>query len=110
VRIESDTGEINPTCVPTSGGPVAQLGARFHGMEEVVGSNPTRSTITLRHFLGPVVDFRPRRSSIEQGVHPSGQRSEMMIPEHQAKSPPQLAVHAGRSERDETELEAINPQ
>ena len=29
--------------VPTSG-PVAQLGARFHGMEEVVGSIPTRST------------------------------------------------------------------
>jgi hypothetical protein len=27
-----------------SRGPVAQLGARFHGMEEVVGSNPTRST------------------------------------------------------------------
>ncbi len=25
-------------------GPVAQLGARFHGMEEVVGSIPTRST------------------------------------------------------------------
>ena len=24
---------------------MAQLGARFHGMEEVVGSNPTRSTI-----------------------------------------------------------------
>ena len=23
---------------------MAQLGARFHGMEEVVGSNPTRST------------------------------------------------------------------
>jgi murein DD-endopeptidase MepM/ murein hydrolase activator NlpD len=28
-------------------GPVAQLGARFHGMEEVVGSIPTRSTIIL---------------------------------------------------------------
>jgi hypothetical protein len=28
-----------------SRGPVAQLGARFHGMEEVVGSIPTRSTI-----------------------------------------------------------------
>ena len=27
-----------------SRGPVAQLGARFHGMEEVVGSIPTRST------------------------------------------------------------------
>ena len=25
-------------------GPVAQLGARFHGMEEVVSSNLTRST------------------------------------------------------------------
>ena len=29
--------------LPVSG-PVAQLGARFHGMEEVVGSIPTRST------------------------------------------------------------------
>jgi hypothetical protein len=29
----------------TKSGPVAQLGARFHGMEEVVGSIPTRSTI-----------------------------------------------------------------
>ena len=28
-------------------GPVAQLGARFHGMEEVVGSIPTRSTKQL---------------------------------------------------------------
>jgi hypothetical protein len=35
-------------------GPVAQLGARFHGMEEVVSSNLTRSTKTIsctpRHF------------------------------------------------------------
>jgi hypothetical protein len=30
--------------VPRNRGPVAQLGARFHGMEEVVGSIPTRST------------------------------------------------------------------
>ena len=29
--------------VPLSG-PVAQLGARFHGMEEVAGSIPARST------------------------------------------------------------------
>ena len=29
---------------PVPSGPVAQLGARFHGMEEVVGSIPTRST------------------------------------------------------------------
>jgi putative endonuclease len=35
-------------------GPVAQLGARFHGMEEVVGSIPTRSTktpLTTNYFL-----------------------------------------------------------
>ena len=29
---------------PTQSGPVAQLGARFHGMEEVIGSIPIRST------------------------------------------------------------------
>ena len=33
-------------------GPVAQLGARFHGMEEVVGSIPTRSTISLNNLDG----------------------------------------------------------
>jgi hypothetical protein len=34
-------------------GPVAQLGARFHGMEEVIGSIPIRSTnnpIRMNHF------------------------------------------------------------
>ena len=34
-------------------GPVAQLGARFHGMEEVVGSIPTRST-NLLSGLAPI--------------------------------------------------------
>ena len=29
---------------------MAQLGARFHGMEEVVGSNPTRSTKSFLDF------------------------------------------------------------
>ena len=33
---------------------MAQLGARFHGMEEVVGSNPTRST----NYLAPLSPFR----------------------------------------------------
>jgi hypothetical protein len=37
---------------PTSG-PVAQLGARFHGMEEVVGSIPTRSTIFSSTYKFP---------------------------------------------------------
>jgi hypothetical protein len=38
-------------------GPVAQLGARFHGMEEVIGSIPTRSTIfptTYSNHLLPI--------------------------------------------------------
>src|ERR1700683_5168477 len=36
--------------VKSSRGPVAQLGARFHGMEEVDGSNPSRSTKFLKHL------------------------------------------------------------
>jgi hypothetical protein len=35
-------------------GPVAQLGARFHGMEEVVGSIPTRSTKLPQHLPASV--------------------------------------------------------
>jgi hypothetical protein len=37
----------NIEVVSRPSGPVAQLGARFHGMEEVVGSIPTRSTKSL---------------------------------------------------------------
>src|SRR6185369_13392457 len=33
---------------PRRSGPVGQLGARFHGMEEVVSSNLTRSTKTFQ--------------------------------------------------------------
>ena len=40
-----------PVVSPNSG-PVAQLGARFHGMEEVVGSIPTRSTNSLNNLDG----------------------------------------------------------
>ena len=35
---------------------MAQLGARFHGMEEVIGSNPIRSTKFLKD-LTPLVAF-----------------------------------------------------
>ena len=31
-------------------GPVAQLGARFHGMEEVIGSIPIRSTNKINNL------------------------------------------------------------
>ncbi len=32
---------------------MAQLGARFHGMEEVTGSIPVRSTNYFQRFSGP---------------------------------------------------------
>ncbi len=43
---DGDLGEneVLPLMLRLKSGPVAQLGARFHGMEEVVGSIPTRST------------------------------------------------------------------
>ena len=46
----------NKNCPVVKSGPVAQLGARFHGMEEVVGSIPTRSTNLLNNLDGQ----RPR--------------------------------------------------
>lgn len=36
-------------------GPLAQLVARIHGMDEVTGSNPVRSTI--RHLVAKIPDF-----------------------------------------------------
>jgi hypothetical protein len=41
-------------------GPVAQLGARFHGMEEVIGSIPIRST---NHFNN-LADSQKRRDTL----------------------------------------------
>src|SRR5579871_745999 len=47
--------EVFPAvCSVLARGPVAQLGARFHGMEEVVGSIPTRSTNPPLQFSGNV--------------------------------------------------------
>jgi hypothetical protein len=43
-------------------GPVAQLGARFHGMEEVKGSNPFRSTKVFKHIQPSPSEFPFSRS------------------------------------------------
>ena len=51
----------------SASGPVAQLGARFHGMEEVVGSIPTRST-NIFHDLGfrrPAPATSPNLNSVD---------------------------------------------
>ena len=41
---------------PSACGPVAQLGARFHGMEEVAGSIPARSTNSPNNLDGANAD------------------------------------------------------
>ena len=41
---ETTQSRDNRGVVSLTRGPVAQLGARFHGMEEVIGSIPIRST------------------------------------------------------------------
>jgi hypothetical protein len=48
---------------------VAQLGARFHGMEEVVGSIPTRST-NLAHLLGAnfVLRYKDERFLLKRNL------------------------------------------
>src|SRR4051794_16115078 len=49
-------------------GPVAQLGARFHGMEEVDGSNPSRSTTTFQTLTALL---QPRTQSPESKWSPN---------------------------------------
>jgi hypothetical protein len=57
----------NCECLPIAcrrfsvNGPVAQLGARFHGMEEVVGSIPTRSTIFLPSIYAAFLHISHRK-------------------------------------------------
>jgi hypothetical protein len=45
---ESGLSRDNKRVATATRGPVAQLGARFHGMEEVIGSIPIRSTNLAR--------------------------------------------------------------
>jgi hypothetical protein len=54
----SRVGENENTASLVESGPVAQLGARFHGMEEVVGSIPTRSTKFLNQNSYHIVHAR----------------------------------------------------
>src|SRR5271165_1170261 len=53
---------VGPRVFCCNRGPVAQLGARFHGMEEVVGSIPTRSTKSLNNLDWTSGYPRPRLS------------------------------------------------
>ena len=48
---------------------MAQLGARFHGMEEVEGSNPSRSTNISKGFL-PARSTRAVKSPLPVDIRP----------------------------------------
>jgi hypothetical protein len=50
--------------VPPKSGPVAQLGARFHGMEEVIGSIPIRSTKHFNNLAEPLQTDLPARKKV----------------------------------------------
>ena len=47
---------------------MAQLGARFHGMEEVVGSIPTRSTKIFMSFQRIVCDRSNQPGEFSPGI------------------------------------------
>jgi hypothetical protein len=54
--------------IEITSGPVAQLGARFHGMEEVVGSIPTRSTKPFSQLQVGSFWCLPEASSFSFGI------------------------------------------
>ena len=54
-------------------GPVAQLGARFHGMEEVDGSNPSRSTKVFKYL--PLYPLQIQFCGVQTGVQNSCDRN-----------------------------------
>src|SRR5437588_2754662 len=58
--------------VSPNSGPVAQLGARFHGMEEVVGSIPTRSTKSRN--IPPFTSFKANETKNSISVAPNNRR------------------------------------
>ncbi len=63
-------------------GPVAQLGARFHGMEEVIGSIPIRSTNQFNNLDRPKVP-RPAACAIVFVItHRSGAGEKTALADH----------------------------
>jgi hypothetical protein len=74
-RIEESLSLIHVSDFLPKCGPVAQLGARFHGMEEVVGSIPTRSTNyfknALRVHFAKYIDKEVLHRLRERGIAPS---------------------------------------
>lgn len=95
-------GEIDGRDFETQhSGPVAQLGARFHGMEEVKGSNPFRSTNFFWARGSKKTGFRadspdPRAVTPEGGNASRGrgilQLHKMPVPPHQSFRRQQVAT------------------
>jgi hypothetical protein len=66
------SGENSEVVSPHFVGLWRSLGARFHGMEEVVGSIPTRSTKYINNLKGPPLsDFVAFLSQIPKSLRES---------------------------------------
>ena len=55
----------------TSGGAVAQLGARLDGIEEVVGSNPISSTNLPLQQIPEILNYHRAEASEPSGGNPA---------------------------------------
>ncbi len=97
LTFEAEDERMNEV-LPKSG-PVAQLGARFHGMEEVIGSIPIRSTNSFNNLR--------RLPRILKGPKRSNKRMPSLftdfLPQHPHHSGLRLTL--GRSDRLRVHLE-----
>ena len=67
-------------------GPIAQLGARLNGIEKVVGSNPTRSTITAGWHPHASLSIRYKRQAGVVG-HPPESEAQWCKPRTRCGTP-----------------------
>ena len=90
-RFDRRAGSLIGFPVPP-GGPVAQLGARLNGIQEVTGSNPVRSTnLLLASTCSPASAPKWRRCGIPALLAEVGQRFSVQM---LALSAPAKVTHA----------------
>src|SRR5438067_13940942 len=75
-------------------GGIAQLGERFNGIEEAVGSNPSTSTKTAIPIFGRSRLWRPRRSRPMPGLRSTGDSARFFVPFRTPAARPQLPTIA----------------
>ena len=95
---------------PYRSGPVAQLGARFHGMEEVVGSIPTRSTNHINHLEAPPLrDFVASLSQIPKPLRGPASQPRLSVVRKQPPAPIPISAERQESARVATSANPTHP-